>query len=139
QYPQLAERRSVKKIYKIALLALQGTGRSRKILMKIRDVKAAKREEGRLGGLWQFPEKECVSASGVKKNAAVYAKKIFGAQANIEESITPVLHQSTQYRIRIFRFTVQDAKKIGTWKWVSLKDLEKIPLAKAERLLLEGL
>jgi A/G-specific adenine glycosylase len=91
---------------------------------------------GRMVGMWQFPEAEigesedaAARAAGLARNALASAPKALGA-------CPVVTHTVTRFRIRVeaFRFSAQGRPK-APWQWVELAELERLPLASAEKRL----
>ena len=145
-YPRLPERASSQTVYKAVILVVQGKGTRTQVLAQERSGKkaAAKGQAAdRLKGFWAFPEvvlmKEDWTAAeflSVKE-----AKRLLGKDISLAGRLQKLRHNITIYDIHLLPFKFDTKKGIpkAGWEWVSLTKLKKLPLAAAEKKLLQSL
>ena len=145
-YPKMPERAAVQTLYKAVVLVLQGKGAKLQVLAKERSGKAPAgkgQAADRLKGFWSFPELELRvdDWSAAEILAIQEAKRLLGKGATLAGRLPRHRHGITIYDIHLlpFRFEVKDGKPRSGWEWVSLPKLKKLPLASAEKKLLQSL
>ncbi len=106
-------------------------------------------------GLWDFPRFEISNSNGTKTlmiEIESVAKQVFDIDCEIESSLFSVKHSVTKYRITLncFRARVDQNSKLMTKRsgiqlsgqpsrWVTLKELDSIPLSASGRRVVEKL
>jgi A/G-specific adenine glycosylase len=145
-YPRLPERAASQILFKAVILAVQGKGAKTQILAQERSGKkipSKGQAADRLKGFWAFPE----LILGVEDWTAAEllsvkeAKKLLGKEASLAGRLAKLRHNITIYDIHLlpFRFEIKEGKPKAGWEWVSVAKLKKLPLASAEKKLLQSL
>jgi len=145
-YPQLPARAETQTLHKAVALVVSGKGPQMKVLAQLR-TGAKKPKAGqaadRLLGFWAFPEVELDSEDEDAAEAAALklAKKLAGKEAALSGRLVKLRHGITIYDIHLapFLFNASAAEPKAGWEWVTLAKLDKLPLAAAEKKLLERL
>jgi A/G-specific adenine glycosylase len=145
-YPRLPARAEAQTLFKAVLLAVQGKGAKRKVLAQERSGKkipAKGQAADRLKGFWAFPELVLgiEDWTAAELLAVKEAKRILGRGAALAGRLPKHRHGITVYDIHLlpFRFEAPLAEPKAGWEWVSLARLRKLPLASAEKKLLQSL
>lgn len=136
-YPRLPARAATQLLVKAVVLALQGTGARAQVLLKQR------KASDRLQGFWALPEVEMKLEdwTAAELLAVKEAKKLLGKGVVLAGRLPKLRHSITVYDIHLlpFWFKAKDAEPKGGWEWVGLGRAGKLPLAAAEKKLLEAL
>jgi A/G-specific adenine glycosylase len=145
-YPQLPERAASQTLFKAVILVVQGKGAKTQILAQERSGKkaAAKGQAAdRLKGFWAFPELVLAVEdwTAAELLSVKEAKKLLGKGAALAGRLSKLRHNITIYDIHLlpFRFEIKEGKPKAGWEWVSVTKLKKLPLASAEKRLLQSL
>jgi A/G-specific adenine glycosylase len=133
-FPVLGAKPKIEKIYKVALLAKAGAS----LLMSLRSGSGRSGDQGRMLGYWQFPEWE---ASGAKGQAAALDSllKSLGLRGKAQK-LGRFRHNVTRYDIHVEVYLLEvNKKKLKDWNWISVDAVKNLPLAKAEKNILDYL
>ena len=139
RYPELAARASISKVFKIALIIRKGSGKDEMLLMKAKRPDKEDAFGGQLDGLWHFPDLLWESAAGAQAKAKLWAKSEFGPKLTFKRALKPFKHHITRYSITVMGFEFSGAARAKGWEWINLKEVKKLPLAKAQKALLKAL
>jgi A/G-specific adenine glycosylase len=145
-FPRLPARAPAQTLFKAVILAVQGRGARRQVLARERSGKKAAapgQAADRLKGFWAFPELDLrlEDWTGAELLAAKEVRRLLGKGAALAGRLPKLRHGITVYDIHLLplRFEAKDAKPKAGWEWVGLSRLKKLPLASAEKKLLQAL
>lgn len=127
-FPVLAAKPKIEKVYKVALLAKAGAS----LLMSQRSGSGRSGDQGRMHGFWQFPELEAAAAKG-QVDALAKLLQSLGLKGSAQK-LGRFRHNVTRYDIHVEVHLLEvKAKKLKGWNWVDLDQVKHLPLAKAEK------
>lgn len=130
-YPRLPKPVSTLKIHKVVVLITKAD----KVLAMPRTMSGRIGDEGRMLGLWHFPEIE-LKKGETSQGAAI---KLAGEAAEFKGRLASIIHSVTRYRIKVEAYRFESKKALKGWRWIEWKELNNKPLASAERRLLRAL
>ena len=123
--------------YEVAVgLIWKGRGNGKKILIDQR------KPEGLLGGLWEFPGGKCEEGEALQDCLTREVKEELGITIKVLKKIAAVDHAYTHFRVTLHafdcRYTSGIPKAIGCtdFKWVTIEELDRYPLPKANHKIL---
>jgi A/G-specific adenine glycosylase len=99
-------------------------------------------ENGLLGSLWKLPGGFRHEGESLKTTLHRTIKEEVGIEVAVRQEITSIFHAYTHFRLRLHSFlcSLEDGvliDKAVIFRWIDPNDISKIPLSKADRMVLE--
>ncbi|MGC8669346.1 MAG: A/G-specific adenine glycosylase [Chthonomonadales bacterium] len=101
--------------------------------------------EGRWGGLWEFPRRECMAHEAPGSCAERAAREVAGVHASSGACVASVRHRVTRYSVTLHAYRARDWTGIpepvdcAEVAWVDAGALEQLPLSSPQRTVVRHL